>query len=331
MSIPSLLARLCAIAVLSAPTQAAAGGVQDYAGRWALKVGARNVFILELEVSDGKLGGRMLRPTHFAFLPTGDSVTQISGVVVGDPVLRARDENGVLHLVVQDSTTQQPPDEYNLTLTDATHAELVAVGQALPPIPLMQVKPEDIVALDWDPKRSYRVSDYTPSNARMTAIFDADQADRTGQDFAAIVAADRGRRAETRSMLEAGLLHTGTDFLHAAFVFQHGDTPDEFLVAHTLALVALRKGRTEAAWLTAATLDRYLHSLNRPQIFGTQYYGASPMADPRQATQEPFERDLIPQALRVELSVPPPGAPGAAQAISGAVTPKKAAPHITPP
>jgi len=83
-------------------------------------------------------------------------------------------------------------------------------------------------------------------------------------------------------------------------VFQHGSTPDDFLMAHTLALVALRKGYGDAAWIATATLDRYLRTVQKPQIYGTQF-----RQPPGQDwTQEPYDRGLISDAVRRELGVP---------------------------
>src|SRR5689334_5422706 len=81
-----------------------------------------------------------------------------------------------------------------------------------------------------------------PANAEMTAIFEADQADRRGVgaaiDWSAVTPRDEARRARTLALLDAGALRTGDDFWHAAFVFQHGSAPNDYLLAHTLAVIA---------------------------------------------------------------------------------------------
>jgi hypothetical protein len=104
-----------------------------------------------------------------------------------------------------------------------------------------------------------------------------------------------------RELLKDGKLHTGEDFEHAAFIFQHSGTPDDYLLAHTLAMVAVARGRTSALWIGAATLDRYLLNIQQPQIYGTQYQWKN--NDP--TTQEPYHRELISDALRRALGVPP--------------------------
>ena len=111
---------------------------------------------------------------------------------------------------------------------------------------------------------------------------------------------DHERRAETQKLLADAKLHTGKDFERAAFVFQHGSTPEDYLLAHTLAMVAVARGEASAIWIAAATMDRYLNSIHQPQVYGTQFWfhGKEPV------TQEPYNRTLIPDSLRRQLGVP---------------------------
>ena len=108
------------------------------------------------------------------------------------------------------------------------------------------------------------------------------------------------RHAATARLLATGGLHTGKDYEEAALIFQHGTTADDYLLAHTLALAALAKGDASAAWIAAATLDRYLQTIGKPQIYGTQYQ----VKDGKPAAAEPFRRDLVPDALRHQIGVP---------------------------
>jgi len=142
-----------------------------------------------------------------------------------------------------------------------------------------------------------------PDNPQMTAIFDADQADRKDIekiDWSVVSPRDEARRARTKALLDAGKLRSGADFFNAAFVFQHGKKPDDFLLAHTLAVIAAARGRKEATWIAAATLDRYLQSIGQKQIYGTQFM--TPKGKP--VTQEPYDRSLVSDALREALGVP---------------------------
>jgi hypothetical protein len=123
------------------------------------------------------------------------------------------------------------------------------------------------------------------------------------------------RRAEIRKLLEEGKITSGEDFSDAALIFQHGQTPEEFLFAHVLAVEALIRGGSADKWIAAATLDRYLHAVNQPQVFGTQYPAdkaagntPKPQVDPRvwnvQRTQQPYDAKLLPDAVRRDFCVP---------------------------
>jgi hypothetical protein len=138
----------------------------------------------------------------------------------------------------------------------------------------------------------------------MTRLFEADQAVRQNwppADREAVVKEDEERRTRTHALLDAGQIRSGTDFYHAALVLHHGDRSQDFLLAHTLAIVAAARGRPDASWIAAATLDRYLQSIGQKQIYGTQF--TMPKSGP--STQEPYDRELVPDALRQALGVPP--------------------------
>jgi hypothetical protein len=155
-------------------------------------------------------------------------------------------------------------------------------------------------------------------------LFIDDQAERTvggvlpkyGPD---VNSRDAMRRAEARLLLEAGELKTAQDFHDAAFIFQHGHSPDDYLLAHILAIEAIVKGDASSKWIAAATLDRYLQTIGQKQVFGTQYSSKSylylmlhkddpnaansPEAKQKGNTQEPYDRNLVPEALRSEFCV----------------------------
>lgn len=101
-------------------------------------------------------------------------------------------------------------------------------------------------------------------------------------------------------LLQSGKLKTAEDFHDAAFIYQHGATADDYLLAHVLAMVAVRKGDGKSLWIAAASLDRYLRTTGQPQIFGTQY--ESKAGGPH--TQEPYTRSLLPDQFRALFCVP---------------------------
>ena len=110
-----------------------------------------------------------------------------------------------------------------------------------------------------------------------------------------------------RQLLDAGALHTATDYYHAALILQHALSPGGYLLAHVLADIALSKGNPDALWLSAATLDRYLQSVKQPQVFGTQF---KPTPDPNKKGVYTFDQNnlnstLVTDNMRAELCVKP--------------------------
>ena len=138
------------------------------------------------------------------------------------------------------------------------------------------------------------------SNEELKTVVARDQAARTSGGADA-KETDADRRAIVRQMIDAGALRTGLDYRNAALVMQHGDQPDDYLLAHSLAIIGASKDDKVALWLCAATLDRYLQSLNWPQIYGTQFIYASPNTPP---LQDPYNRTLLSDALRQATGVP---------------------------
>ncbi len=112
-------------------------------------------------------------------------------------------------------------------------------------------------------------------------------------------------------MLSRGEITSGNDFYEAAFIFQHGETAPDYLLAHVLALDALAKGFDHAKWISVATLDRYLQLIGQPQIFGTQFPFDPKLPHPISnggrfsgRTQEPFNETFLPASLRIDFCVP---------------------------
>lgn len=121
------------------------------------------------------------------------------------------------------------------------------------------------------------------------------------------------RKATLRAMLADGEIKSAEDFKEAAFIFQHGDNPEDCLFAHVLALEALIRGEESAKWIAASTLDRYLQSIKQQQIFGTQYPldpnlphsvdgGKAPFLAGR--TLQPYNEHFLPDSVRLDFCVP---------------------------
>jgi hypothetical protein len=182
--------------------------------------------------------------------------------------------------------------------------------------------PQDFV-LAQSPAPQQNPPTAVPTNIHQ--LFIDDQAERTvrgaifnyGPD---VNSRDALRRAEAKLLLAAGELKTARDFHDAAFIFQHGHSADDYLLAHILAIEAIVKGDASSKWIAAATLDRYLQAIGQKQVFGTQYLSKSylfllqhkddpdalnsPEAQQKGMTQDPYDRTLVPDALRGDFCVP---------------------------
>jgi hypothetical protein len=119
----------------------------------------------------------------------------------------------------------------------------------------------------------------TRDNPEIARIRDEDQADREpGQtlDWKLVGPRDAARLARVKELYLAGALQSGPDFHRAALVLQHGTAPEDFLLAHELCIAAIARGEQDALWLCAASEDRFLMNIDRPQRFATQYRSTVP-------------------------------------------------------
>ncbi len=112
-------------------------------------------------------------------------------------------------------------------------------------------------------------------NQEVKRLRDEDQADRVPNVIVWSVVAprDHARLKRVVQLFEAGDLQTATDYVNAALVLQHGDAPEDSLLAHELCVAAMMLGKNdlESSSLAAAAEDRFLMKIARPQRFGTQY------------------------------------------------------------
>lgn len=82
--------------------------------------------------------------------------------------------------------------------------------------------------------------------------------------------ADWTRRVKVRRIVEAGHLDSAEDYYNAAFLLQHGSTPDDFKQARELAREARERGKTKARRLQALAEDRYRTHRGEKQKYGSQ-------------------------------------------------------------
>jgi len=111
---------------------------------------------------------------------------------------------------------------------------------------------------------------------------------------------DEERRIAIRKLLADGKVQTAKDYRFAALILQHSPDSAGYMLAHVLAVTAVGKGDGSSKWLAAATLDRYLQSLNQPQVFGTQFRKADGVW-----TMDPYDRAAFSDAIRATWCVIP--------------------------
>ena len=113
------------------------------------------------------------------------------------------------------------------------------------------------------------------ASAELARLCAEDQADRTtsgGIDWNTVAGRDALRLARVKQLVQGQALTVGLDYFHAAMVLQHAHDPDDYLLAHELSVAAASQGVEQARWLAAASEDRFLGSIGRPQRFGTQFH-----------------------------------------------------------
>jgi hypothetical protein len=282
--------------------------IKDLAGNWVYRLGPNALFALHLETDPSdpsKIRGYFLHPENFNLNFINGTIMQFSKITnqsQRDALVSNGWQNDSLRL--KETSPSDPKNEVAFSVRLANHAHLnFSMFPPFPPLSMERIAEEPRLADNWDSNRNYTPDDFVTDNPQMAAIAAADQADRKDSlhtDWSKVEHADAERRLTAASLLSQGQLHTGHDFESAALVFQHGSTPDDYLLAHTLAMVAVSKGQNGAVWISAATLDRYLQSVHQPQIFGTQL--ATP--DKEATSQEPYNRKLISDSLRQEMAVP---------------------------
>src|SRR5258708_7057755 len=228
-----------------------------------MTLGQRVFIVLTIEPHGQAFTARIQAPASFD-LPAAGSPPRYSHIQL--PIkdrrsTRAAVDGNHLRIVIEDPANPGEPDEFDLTLSDPEHASLRFAGVSVALMPFTRhAGPPPALAADWDSNRTYAVQmEPTTANVEMANIYEDDQKVRqnraTGADWDAIEKADRVRRERVAALLAAGALHTADDYRKAAFVFQHGERSDDYLLAHTLALAAVAKGDHDAVWIAAATLD----------------------------------------------------------------------------
>ena len=84
------------------------------------------------------------------------------------------------------------------------------------------------------------------------------------------------RRDRVLEILAAGMLGPIEDWSNAAWLLQHGHRAEDYSLAHALSGPPFVQRLTLGGFACAATLDRFLESIERTEIFSTQTYTEKP-------------------------------------------------------
>lgn len=124
---------------------------------------------------------------------------------------------------------------------------------------------------------------------------------------------DRQRLARVKELLPEIDIDEIWNCHYISFLFQHGESTEDYRTAHKFAKRAVDMGSRVTKWLFAVTLDRKLISQGKLQKFGTQFekvdgkwrqlpvdneisdqerieYGVSPLKDALKAFEEKYSR-----------------------------------------
>ncbi len=139
-------------------------------------------------------------------------------------------------------------------------------------------------------------------NEKLARLYREDQSDRTAPegkpiDWSVVGPRDRAREARIKQLYQKDSLQTGADYYHAAMILQHAQAPEDFLLAHEFCIIAISKGDKRALWLAAASEDRFLMNIGRPQRFATQYRSDDGKSPVRLYTVDPNVTDGLRRAF----------------------------------
>ena len=110
-------------------------------------------------------------------------------------------------------------------------------------------------------------------NTELQALYEQDQADRSvffeqldHEQVQQVLQRDRARRQRVGELVGSEALQAPEDYFHAAMVFQHGETLEDFWRAHELAGRGAELGHPDCRWLAAAAYDRWLTNQGKPHV-----------------------------------------------------------------
>ena len=137
-------------------------------------------------------------------------------------------------------------------------------------------------------------------NQELIEMFESDQAERTNHiDRSIRQKNDSIRESRVYELLDSNKVRTSADYCNAALIFHHGEDSVTYGMAVKLMKKSIELDSTRNKWLLAAITDRYLLSINKPQIYGTQYK----RLDNNVVLREELDSTKITDAERIEYGV----------------------------
>lgn len=163
-------------------------------------------------------------------------------------------------------------DEVNAMPNHAVKVSLVVVMLSLVSISTVPMLISRSVRAEASANQSLK------DNEELKRLHDEDQSDRIPPDakdidWAIVSPRDKARLSRVKELYHQNRLQTASDYYHSAMILQHGDAPEDFLLAHEFCVLAIIKGKNDkdTRWLAAGSEDRFLMNIGRPQRFGTQF------------------------------------------------------------
>ena len=104
-------------------------------------------------------------------------------------------------------------------------------------------------------------------------LYLSDQDDRKNSEinWSIVSERDRLRRKRIGQLIDSNKIKSADNYHKAAMIFQHGVDSSDYLKAVEFMKTAIKIDSTINKSLFAAATDRYLLSIGKPQIYGTQY------------------------------------------------------------
>lgn len=144
----------------------------------------------------------------------------------------------------------------------------------------LAIQPWQVLAMDWSttPSCADHPEIQEERSQELQRLKEADQREREGFEqfseaqWQQLWENDLIRRKRVGEILAEGCFHVAKDYMAASLIYQHGDVPDHYYQAFIWANRAVELGDEDAKHFVALTIDRYLVSIGKKQLFGSQAY-----------------------------------------------------------